>query len=60
MILTEMNRLRLPGEVTERWPAAGPGLRAYPVSDRVNRPSWDDPSCLDPVAPAPRQPGLFE
>ena len=38
---------------------AGPELALHPVSERVNQPAWDEPACLEPVAPAPRQQSLF-
>jgi putative SOS response-associated peptidase YedK len=31
-------------------PAPAELLLAHPVSPQVNRPQWDDPACLDPVA----------
>jgi putative SOS response-associated peptidase YedK len=34
-------------------------MTAYPVSARVNSPSHDDPSCIEPVAEAAQQQSLF-
>jgi len=48
-----------PAEVLPLIATDGPELALHPVSQRVNQPAWDVPACLDPVAPLPRQPGLF-
>jgi len=34
-------------------------MKAYPVSDRVNRVANDDPQCIEPVAAPPEQTELF-
>ena len=35
-------------------------MNAYPVSTPVNRPSNDDPRCVEPIAPPPGQPDRLD
>ena len=37
----------------------GDALELYPVSEKVNKPAFDAPACIEAVEPAPVQPGLF-
>lgn len=40
-------------------PYSADQMKAYPVSDRVNRVANDDPKCIEPVAVPPEQTELF-